>query len=352
MGFSSGVASQFMYKAESTFGTEVVEDKGLDFLGGTEIPDIGDLGRKDGEGLYSQGAYLRASRSVLTTRSGAAKLEACVTGKNWGTLFKHATGSTVTTPTLIAGSAYKQVHQQGSTDGMSLSLQYGVPQVSDGVVKPFTLVGAKIPSWEMKCEQGEFLTMALDFIGKDVLTLATSPAAGALVAATYASPQEGFTWNQVVTLKIGGTASTASGEVSVAGGTTVAAVTKGFSLKHTNGFNAEGFSTGATWSREPKAKRPETMLSLEPEFNTQAEFYDVFRAGTTTPVEIKFEGTTISGSDKYTVHIIASACKIVTAKPGYNDDDLATQPIELKLYNDTTNAPLQIKIISSDSAAL
>ena len=30
----------------------------------------------------------------------------------------------------------------------------------------------------------------------------------------------------------------------------------------------------------------------------------------------------------------------------------ATQPIELKLFNDGTNAPLQIKLISSDSAAL
>jgi hypothetical protein len=352
MGFSSGVASQFGYKAESSFGTEATVDKFLDFLGGTEIPDIGDLGRKDGEGLYSQGAYMRASRSVLTTRSGTAKLEACVTGKNWGTMVRHMLGSAITTPTVIAGSAYKQVHQQGSTDGMSLTLQYGVPQVSDGTVKPFTLVGGKVPSWELSCERGDFLKAAVDFIGKDVLTLATSPAAGALVAATYATPQEGFTWNQVVTFKIGGTASTASSEVSVSGGTSVAAVVNGFSLKHTNGMNAEGYGTSATWSREPKAKRAETILSIDPEFNTQAEFYDVFRANTTIPVEIKFEGSTISGSDKFTVHIIASACKILNAKPTYNDDDLATHPVELKLYNDGTNNPLQVKLISSDSAAL
>lgn len=351
MAFASGIASQFAYKAESTFGTEAVADKFLDHLGGTEVPDV-DINWADGAGMYSQGAYMRSSRSVQTTRMGSAKLEACVTGKNWGTLIRHAIGSSITTPTLIAGSAYKQIHRYGSTDGMSLSLQYGVPQVSDGVVKPFTLVGAKIPSWEMKCAQGDFLTMALDFIGKDVLTLATSPAAGALVAAAYASPQEGFTWNQVATLKIGGTASTASSEVSIAGGTTVAAVTKGFSLKHTNGMNSEGWGTGSTWSREPKAKRPETTLSLDPEFNTQAEFYDLFRAGTVTPVEIKFEGSTISGSDKFTVHIIASACKIRKARPGYNDDDLAMQPVELKLFDDATNSPLQIKIISSDSAAL
>jgi hypothetical protein len=350
MGFASGVASQFGYKAESTYGTQVTVDKFLDFLGGTKVPDA-DQKWADGAGLYSQGAYLRASRSVQTTRSGTGTLEACITGKNWGTMFRHALGSTTTTPTLIAGLAYKQVHQYGSTDGMSLCCQYGVAEVSTGTVQPFTLIGAKVAGFELKCSMGEFLTGSFDLIGKDVLTLATTPASNALAAAAYGSPQEGFTWNQA-TVKIGGTASTASGEVSIAGGSAVAAVVNGFSLKHTNGMNAEGFGPSATWSREPKAKRPETTMTLDTEFNTRAELYDVFRAGTVVPVQIDFTGSVISGSDKYLVSIIASAAKIRDTNPGYKDDDLAEQPVELMLFNDTTNSPFQIKLVSSDSAAL
>lgn len=348
MGFSSGVAAQFGYKAESVFGTQVTVDKFLDFTDGSSELD---QGWADGEGLYAQGAYLRSTRSVQTTRSAKGKFEGCVVGKNWGTLIKHMLGSTVASPTLIAASAYKQVHQYGSTDGMSLCCQWGVPEVSAGVVQPFTLIGAKVAGFEMKCAKGDFLTASLDLIAKDELTLGTSPASNALVAASYASLQEGFTWNQAV-VKIGGTASTASGEVSIASGVTVAAVVKGFSLKHSNNMNDEGYSTGSTWSREPKAKRPETTLTLDNEFNTRAEFYDVWRAGTVVPVQITFTGSLISGSDRFSVDIIASATKIRNAPWKYNKDDLAEESAELMLFNDGTNAPLQIKLVSSDSTAL
>lgn len=348
MPFSSGVAAQFGYKAETVFGTQVTVDKFLDFLdGGSEL----DQQWADGEGLYSQGAYLRASRSVQTTRAAKGSLEACVVGKNWGTLFKHMLGSTVTTPTVIAASAYKQVHTQGSTDGMSFTAQWGVPEVSGGVVQPITMVGTKVSGWELKCAAGDFLTASLDLIAKDELTLATTPVSNALAAAAYAALQEGFTWNQA-TVKIGGTASTASGEVSIAGGVAVAGVVNGFSLKHSNNMNDQGYGTGSTMSREPKAKRPETALTLNNEFNTRAEFYDVWRAGTVVPVQITFTGSTISGTDKFLVDIIASATKIRKASPKFNKDDLVEQDVELMLLNDGTNAPLQIKLVSSDSTAL
>lgn len=348
MGFSSGVASQVGFKGESVYGTQVTVDKFIDF---TDFSPELEQDWADGEGLYSQGAYLRATRSVQTTRSAKVGLEGCVVGKTWGTLIKHMMGSSVTTPTLIAGSAYKQVHQYGSTDGMSLTVQGGFPQVSDGTVKPYTYIGTKVAGFEVKCAQGEFLTAALDLVAKDELTLTTSPASNALAAASYATPQEGFLWHQA-TVKIGGTASTASSEVSIAGGSTVAAVVKGFSLKHENGMNAEGYGTAQTFSREPKAKRPKTTLTLQTEFNTQAELYDVFRAGTVTPVEITFLGNIISGSDRYKFSIICSATKLRSAPPKLNDDDLATQDVELMLLNDGTNSPFQIRYDSSDSAAL
>jgi hypothetical protein len=346
--YSGGVASQFGYKAESVYGTQVVVDKFLDILdGGPEL----DQQWADGEGLYAGGAYMRATRSVQTTRSGKAKFSGCITGKNWGTFIRHMLGSAFATPVLIAGSAYRQTHQVGATDGMSLTCQFGMPEVAAGVVQPFTLIGAKCAGFELKCSKGQFLTADIDLIAKDELTLATTPASNALAAAAYGTPQEGFTWNQAV-LKIGGTASTGSGRVSIAGGTTVAAVCNGFSLKHSNEMNADGYGTGATWSREPKSKRPNTSLTLNNEFNTRAEFYDPWRAGTVVPVQITFTGSTISGADKFLVDIIASATKLRKAPPKFNKDDLVGQDVELMLFSDGVNSPLQIELVSTDSAAL
>lgn len=345
--FSSGVASQFGFKPETTYGVQITPDRFIDVLD----PSAPELEQEwaDGEGMYAQGAYLRATRSVQTTRMAKATLEGCAVGRNWGTLFRQMLGSTATAPVLIAGSAYRQTHQYASQDGLSLTAQWGVPEVAAGVVQPFTMVGVKVAGFELKCAKGDFLTASMDLIGSDVLTLATTPASNALAAATYATPQEGFTWNQAV-VKIGGTASTASGRVSVAGGTVVAAVINGFTLKHDQDMNTDGYSTSSTFSREPKSKRPKTMLTLDNEFRLRTEFYDVFRAGTTVPVQITFTGSIISGSDRYSVDIIASACKIRTANPELNGDDLASQSIELMVLSDGTNSALQIELVSADSA--
>ena len=348
MVWSSGVASQLGFKAETTYGTQVVVAKFIE-------RDEFSLGLEQdwavGEGVYSGGQYVRLDRTVQTTRHCSGNLVADVIGKNWGTLVKHMLGSSVSSPTVISGSAYKQVHQVGSTDGMSLTVQKGVPQVSDGTVKPFTYVGTKVAGFELSCEQGQFLKASLDLVAKDELTLTTGTASNALAVASYPTLQEGFTWNQAF-VKIGGTASTASGEVSISGGSAVASIVKGFSLKHTNNMNDEGYGTSATWAREPKAKRAQTVVTLDTEFGTQAELYDVFRAGTVTPLEITFTGSLIGGSNYFLFSIICAGTKLRQAPVEQDSDDLADHSVDLEVGYDGTNSPLQVKLVSTDSAAL
>jgi hypothetical protein len=348
MAFSSGVASQLGFKAETTYGTAVTVDK---FIEVEEYGVAAEINWAVGEGMYSGGQYRRLDRTAQTTRSAKGSLKADVIGKNWGTLIKHGMGSSVGTPTVIAGSAYKQIHQVGSTDGLSLTFQQGVPQVGDGTVKPFTAVGTKVAGFELACESGGFLNASLDLIAKDLLTLTTTPASAALATASYPALQEGFTWNQAV-VKLGGIASTGSGLVSISGGTTVTSMVKGFSLKHTNDLNAEGYGTGATFGREPKSKRATTVITLDSEFGTQAEFYDVFRAGTTKALQITFTGSLIGGSDYFVFDIVVAGAKIRNAPVEQNKDDLASHSIELEVGNDGTNSPLQVYIVSTDSAAL
>jgi hypothetical protein len=69
----------------------------------------------------------------LTGGGSAATAAADAMGLWW----KMALGSTVTTPTLVLGTAYKQIHANGSKAGLSLTCQVGRPQISGVTVQPF-----------------------------------------------------------------------------------------------------------------------------------------------------------------------------------------------------------------------
>lgn len=346
MAFSSGVAAQSGYKTESSWGTEVVVDHFADH--NTAEADI-DMRWAEGEGMYAGGQYRRLARTVQVTRKGTGTYEVDVTTAKMGPLFRQALGSSLSSPVNISGSAYKQVHLTGSQDGLSTTFQFGIPEVSTGTVKPLALVGTKVADWELSSEVEGFLKLALGLDAKDMRTLATSPAANALAAASYVATTEPFHHHQLV-VKIGGTASTASSIVSISGGSTVASVVNGVSLKSTNNLAAEGFGTGSVMSREQKSKRSETTLTIDSEFNTQAEFYDVFRAGTIVPVQLTWTGSQIAGSNYNVVDVVIAGAKIKSAPARTNDDDLATHAVELEVGYDGTNNPLQITLINTESS--
>jgi len=350
MSIGSGLSGQFGYKLETTWGTAVTVD--------TFQVHEGDNLEIDQN--WAQSAGLQAGQQVQlagyaqqTTRSakGAVPLEFAT--KKMGQLAKVAVGSTVTTPTLIAGSAYKQVHQLGTFFGIGLTTQFGRPQ-TDGTVKPFTYPGCKVGGWELSCSEGELLKLQLDLIAKDETNLSTTPAGAALAAAVYPTGNEAFTFNQAV-FKIGGTASTASSVVSVAGGAVVGAtsgaIVKGFTFKGTNPFAADRFGTATTVSEPIQNAMTQIELELDCEFASQAEFYDVFRAGTVTPVQITFTGATlISGTSYPTLDLILSAPKILKAPVPVSGPGIVRQKVSFKAYRDGTNSPFQVTITSGDVA--
>ena len=346
MAFSSGVAAQAGFKTESAWGTEIVVDHFVDF--NTAEADV-DQRWAEGAGMYAGGQYRRVNRTIQVTRKGTGSFEADVTTSKFGPLFRQALGSPLATPVLISGSAYKQVHLTGPQDGLSTTFQFGIPEVSTGTVKPLALVGTKVADWELSSEVEGFLTLALGLDAKDMRTLATTPAANALAAASYVATTEPFHHHQLV-VKIGGTASTSTGIVSIASGVTVASVVDSVSLSSTNNLAAEGFGTGSMMSREQKSKRSTTTLTIEAEFNTQAEFYDVFRAGTLVPVQLTWTGSLIAGSNYNMVDVVIAGAKIKNAPARLNDDDLATHSIELEVGYDGTNNPLQITLVNTEVA--
>lgn len=344
MAIGSGLSGQFGHKLETTWATAVTVDTFQ--LYDSESMEL-EVKWAESEGLQAGQQVQLANYAVQTTRAAKGSVAIEYATKKMGQLFKAMLGSTVATPTLISGSAYKQVHQLGNHAGIGLTCQFGRPQ-TDGTVKPFTYPGCKVTGWELSSSEGELLKLDLELDAKDETTLTSTPAGAALAAASYTVGNEVFTHNQLV-VKIGGTASTASNVVSIAGGTTVTTVIKSVNVKGTNPFATERNGTAATKSEPIQNGLTEVEVELECEFTNQAEFYDVFRAGTVVPLQLVWTGTTIiSGAEVPKLDIILSAAKILNAPAPVDGSDIVVQKVSFKMYRDGTNAALQAFITSAD----
>jgi len=122
----TGVDAQFMFKNESTVGTPVTVDHSVEFVSETLDNNptwIEPAGLGLGAGNPQRGARVVQAHADA---NGSVVLE--VANRTFGLLWKQALGSALSAPVNITGSAYKQVHQLGSQNGMSLTAQVGTPE--------------------------------------------------------------------------------------------------------------------------------------------------------------------------------------------------------------------------------
>jgi hypothetical protein len=338
----TGLDAQLGFKLESTWGTPVTVDKFVEF-------DSESLAWEptwiEPSGLRVGTKYKRAARLVKSRETITGGVELAFATKTMGTLVKAMLGSAVTTPTLVLGSAYKQVHNPGDFTTKSLTIQVGRPEPG-GTVKPHTYEGCKVTGWEFSVSDGEIAKLKLDFDGQ------TEATATALATASYATGAELFNFSNVSVFKLGGTVTGAT-ELSVASGVTVAAVVKSFSLKGETPLADDRYGLGNAGQKSEQLENdtPTITGSLSAEFD-RATFYDVFKANTTTAIELKLEGSVISGTDKNTIHIVCSAAKFKKVTPNVDGPDIVQADVDFELYSDETNSPLMFKLISADSAAL
>ena len=345
MAFGSGIAAQVSFGQETTVGTFVTVDHSYEHLEANL-----DLTQNwaEGLGLHAGGQLKRASRAVPTTRTATGTFKMGFPNKKAGLLVRHALGSPISVPTLITGTAYKQVHTLGNAAGLGLTTQIGVPR-ADGTVEPFTYPGTKVKDWELSCQEGAFLDFTLGLDAWDELTTATTPAGPALTAASYALPTELFNFTQCA-VKLGGTASTAASVVSITGGTTVATLLKDFSLKGATPLAESRFGPAATKREQLQNGYTSPTLTFNAEFLNRTEWYDQFRAGATLPLQITFTGSQIAATGSFnTVDIVLAATKQKQQKVSGNGQDLSVQPLDLEVYDDGVNIGMQITIISSDA---
>lgn len=334
-----------MVKLETDFGTPVIPDKAYEF--GSESLSWEPTWLEP-SGLRAGTKFKRASRLVQSRQTVSGSLELEHATRLMGTLWKLALGSPVTAPTQIGvTTAYKQVHTPGDYIGKSATIQVGRPEPS-GVVRAHTYAGCKVAGWEFSCSDGEYAMLSLDIDGR------TESTATALATAAYVAGVSVFNFSQVTVLKLGGTATTTAGETTIATGVAVPGVVSGVTISGETPMATERYGLGnAGLKNEPRENDIPTVTgTLSAEWD-RTTFYDLFRANTTTALEIKFEGALIGASgEKDTLSIILPAVKFKTVAPNVDGPDVIQADVDFEAYSDEINPAIQIKLISGDSTAL
>lgn len=343
MGFASGLVSQLGWGVESTAGTAVTVNKFSPHVSeGIKL----DVNRQQGAGLYgSTNGVALASRHVLTTKSVSGDFELELADRGLGTLWRAALGST-TTPSTVTTGVYQAVFQPGDqkSAGSSLTVQVGRPQ-TDGTVRAFTYNGVKITSFEFGGNIDELHTLK---IGVDGWNEATGTA---LATASYTTAAIQFAGTQMAA-SIGGTASTTGSVVSVTGSTALSGV-RTVKVKGTNPLDTARFFAGGSGVKAEQLVNGYRSFEVEidADFVDRTVLYDLYVAGTTTALTLTWTGATaLLGSNYPLIEVIIPAAKLTTAGQNVAGPDVVSQKVTLTAVYDGTNAPIQIRTISADSA--
>lgn len=321
----------------------------------------------DGMGLKSGQAYNRSSRTVQSqfTATGDIVMEhtsgeaATAVADSMGFWWKYALGSTVTTPTLVLGTAYQQIHTNGSKAGQYITAQVGRPQISGPTVQPFTYTGGKVTDWEFSCNDNQIAQL------KCTLDAQTELTSTALAAASYPTPNGLFSFANASTMTIGGTVSTASGLTSISGGAALGSRVNGITITGSTPMKTNRYGLGnAGLKGEPIENAIPTITgTLSTEFFSRTELYDVFKTPTTTALQIDFTkfdpagndaNGVASGPNPYRLSFILPAVKFKTAAANIGGPDVIPQSIGFQAYDDGsgTNPVIQVRIVSKESTAI
>src|SRR5260370_39601885 len=173
--YASGLSGQVGVISEGgTYGTAVTVTKFFEFLSENFVYVPGFL---DGMGLKSGQAYKRGSRTVVSQVEINADLTmehtdgsaANAVADSMGFWWKQSLGSTLVTPTVVLGTAYKQVHTNGTKSGQFITCQFGRPQILSATVQPFTYTDLKITQWAFSSHANHIAQPELTFDGQTEL---------------------------------------------------------------------------------------------------------------------------------------------------------------------------------------
>lgn len=343
MATGSGLDAQLMFKQETTWGTAVTVDRAVEFSRESLKFDPTWL---ESTGLRAGLKHKRASRVRQSRRSGGGDIQLDLATKGMLTLIKNMLGAPQTAPTVIgATTAYKTNFVPGDFRTLGLTMQVGKPEPGTGTVRPHTYAGCKIASWEFTCEDNSVPMLTLTVLARDEAT------GTALATPVYVPGSSVFSFAGA-SLKLGGTATTTSGETSVASGTAVATVVRSITIRGENPMDAERFGLGNAGLRSEPIENDHPIISgsLAAEFS-KSEFYDRFTANSTFPLQFTLLGDAIGASGHNdTFDVILPATKFKAAGPEVDGPGVVQMSTDFEAYSDETNPVIQIQVKSAETA--
>lgn len=345
MTIGSGLSGSVGWSPETVYGTYVAPGKWAEFNS-----ESLKLQKKviSNEGLRGGARVGRVGRRVMTSKDAGGNLDLDVSSRGFGLLLSHLLGTTTPAATQIGTTGvYRQIHTIGNGyETRSMTLQVGKPQ-SDGTIQPFTYLGCKFPSFELACNVDQYLNLKFDIDARNEITSQT------LVAPTYTTTTEEMFHFGLVDVQIGGTVTTATGLATVSGSTAVAG-SKGFTLKHAVPLKVDRYFAGASSLKSAPIENGlrDITGTLNTEFASRTQLYDVMAAETTTALKMRFTGVVTVGTGVGAFEILLPAVKFETASPNVGGADVLDSDVTFKVYDDGTNAPVQILYESADATVL
>jgi hypothetical protein len=363
--YASGLSGQVGTVTASSYGeTSTVVTHFYEFLSENFVFNPSWL---DGMGLKAGQAYNRSARTVQSRFdvNGDITMEHTIgsasnaVADSMGFWWKHALGSSVTTPTLVLGTAYKQNHTNGSKAGLYATLQVGRPQISGPTVQPFTYAGVKVTQWEFICNDNSIAQLKLTCDGQ------TESTSVSLAAASYPTPNGLFTFSDASVLTLGGTASTSGGETSISAGVSIVSRVNGITITGNTPMKVDRYGLGnAGLKAEPIENAIPTITgTLSTEFYSRTELYDVFKSAGTNALQLDFTKFDASGNDAngvasgpnpYRLSFILPAVKFKVADAKIGGPDVIPQQVQFQAYDDGggSNPVIQVKLVSKESSAI
>jgi Phage tail tube protein len=326
MGIPSGLGAQLGAKRESVFGTYVAPDAFYEF-------DAETLSRQPN---YLTSTGLRANRMAPpvarhkpTTRSASGEVTMKVPTKGFGRWLDLLHGNVVTPEKIGASTAYKQVHNIGTSApiGKSLTVQVGKPDVA-GVVQPFSYPGTKVTQLALTCETGAELMAALSLNARDEVT------GEPLATASYPTGIASLDF-------VGGEVKVGADSLGIVGS---AGLTVPLPMK-TDRFGLNKSALAA----EPLPNdyiKPTGQMAMEFFGLTQLNhFYNC----DSVKVTLLFEGATISEANKEKLELVVPAAHFVGASPQVGGPDVLSVQYPFEAYDNGTEAPVIATYVSADT---
>lgn len=288
-----------------------------------------------------------AARRIITGLDGGGDVQFNIASKAFGRWAQMGMGSTPTAAQISTSGAYTQFHSLGSADGVTFTIQHGIPS-TDGTVNPFTFSGCKCTAWELAAAPGGLMTWKATI---DFMTAApTGSGALGLQTASYSADQN-FGFNNVTVGTF--SAMTIVSSLWTPTSPTSPGVVRNISLKGGQAKKVDRWQAGSQVKAEALGNafiQPTGQLDIDYASNA---LYTKYAAGTSLGLQISATGAIIgtSGTNVATVQFTMPACVLEQGSaPVSNGPDVVTVSYPFSVLDDGTNGAMQCYIISTDAA--